>query len=123
MLLYFGVCFILPLEMDTPHFVPRKSAQASVKLLCKYNFLQKRIIFSEKNLFVICFVDDNTVPVSHMLCISTEDVKFTSSNTFESNIKFIPLSANNTDFSKGTKFYIFEGKEKIAHGILKSDVE
>ena len=72
---------------------------------------------------MICFVDDNEVPISHMLCVSTEDVKFISQKMFESNMFFIPMMTNNAEFSKGTKFYVFDEKDKIAYGVLKSDVE
>lgn len=114
---------LLPLKIDSKHYIPRKSAHASIKLLCKYSFLRKRFSFSENKLFVICFIDVNDIPVSHMLCISTEDVKFISKDQFECNIKFIPLSTIKTEFSKGTKFYIFNDKEKIAYGELTSDVK
>ena len=114
---------VLPLKIESKHFVPRRKAAISVTLLREYSFFKKRYIFSENRIFVICIVDDNEVPISHMLCVSTEDVKFISQKMFESNMFFIPMMTNNAEFSKGTKFYVFDEKDKIAYGVLKSDVE
>lgn len=123
MMIWYGfIGLVLPLEIDSKKYVPRKEAQVSVKLLREYNFIKRRYIFSENQMFVICFFDENETPVSHMLCVSLEDVKFGSAKEFTSSIKFVPLSDNNVDFAKGTMFYIFDGKEKIAVGELKSDV-
>ena len=80
-------------------------------------------LFSEKRIFPICFVDINDKPISHTFCISIEDVKFISSESFDANIKSIPISDRNIDFNKGERFYMFYNNEKVAYCELKSDIE
>lgn len=120
---YSVICIALPLEMDTKHFVPRKKGDARFTLIKDFSLFKRKILFSEKQLFPICFVDANDKPISHTLCISVEDVKFLSSGSFDANIKFIPISDFNADFHRGEKFYLFYNSEKIACCELKKDIE
>ncbi|MEE0600355.1 MAG: hypothetical protein UCO74_04365, partial [Ruminococcus sp.] len=80
-------------------------------------------LFSEKRIFPICFVDINDKPISHTFCVSIEDVKFISSESFDANIKSIPISDRNIDFNKGERFYMFYNNEKVAYCELKSDIK
>lgn len=122
-LIYSVICLALPLEMETEHFIPRKKSSAQFTLLKELPFIRRKLLFSEKQLFPICFVDDNDTPVSHTICISVEDVKFSSPRSFDANIKFIPISDHDTNFTKGAKFYLFHNNERIACCELTSDVE
>lgn len=121
--IYSITCIALPLEMASKHFVPRKKSNVKITVMKKIPLIKRRLLFSEKKLFPICFIDDNNNPISHTLCISVEDVKFISSNNLCANIKFIPLSDFNADFHKGTKFYLFHDGEKVGCGVLSSNVE
>lgn len=121
--IYSVICTALPLEMETKHFIPRKKSDARFTLIKDFSLVKRKLLFSEKQLFPICFVDINDKPISHTLCISVEDVKFISSESFDANIKFIPISNFNVDFNKGEKFYLFYDSERIAYCELKNNVE
>ncbi len=121
--IYSIICVVLPLEMETKHFIPRKKSDARFTLIKDFSLVKRKLLFSEKQLFPICFVDINDKPISHTLCISVEDVKFISSESFDANIKFIPISNFNVDFHKGDKFYLFHDSERIAYCELKNNIE
>ena len=105
--IYSIICIALPLEMETKHFIPRKKGTANFTLIKDFSLIKRKILFSEKRIFPICFVDINDKPISHTFCISIEDVKFISSESFDANIKSIPISDRNIDFNKGERFYMF----------------
>lgn len=109
--------------METQHFIPQKKSKAKFELLHDISFLKRHILFSENQMFTICFVNSENIPISHMLCISIEDVKFNSSKLFNAGIKFIPISDHNVDFHKDDKFYMFYNSEKIALCELEMDVD
>lgn len=121
--IYSIICIALPLEMETKHFIPRKKGTANFTLIKDFSLIKRKILFSEKRIFPICFVDINDKPISHTFCISIEDVKFISSESFDANIKSIPISDRNIDFNKGERFYMFYNNEKVAYCELKSDIE
>ena len=120
--IYSIICIALPLEMETKHFIPRKKGTANFTFIKDFSLIKRKILFSEKRIFPICFVDINDKPISHTFCISIEDVKFISSESFDANIKFIPISDRNIDFNKGERFYMFYNNEKVAYCELKSDI-
>ena len=121
--IYSIICIALPLEMETKHFIPRKKGTANFTLIKGFSLIKRKILFSEKRIFPICFVDINDKPISHTFCISIEDVKFISSESFDANIKFIPISNFNVNFHKGEKFYLFHDSERIAYCELKNNIE
>ena len=121
--IYSIICIALPLEMETKHFIPRKKGTANFTLIKGFSLIKRKIMFSEKRIFPICFVDINDKPISHTFCISIEDVKFISSESFDANIKFIPISNFNVNFHKGEKFYLFHDSERIAYCELKNNIE
>lgn len=121
--IYSIICIALPLEMETKHFISRKKGTANFTLIKDFSLIKRKILFSEKRIFPICFVDINDKPISHTFCISIEDVKFISSESFDANIKFIPISNFNVNFHKGEKFYLFHDSERIAYCELKNNIE
>lgn len=122
-IIYSIICIALPLEMETKHFIPRKKGTANFTLIKDFSLIKRKILFSEKRIFPICFVDINDKPISHTFCFSIEDVKFISSESFDANIKSIPISDRDIDFNKGERFYMFYNNEKVAYCELKSDIE
>ena len=113
--IYSIICIALPLEMETKHFIPRKKGTANFTLIKDFSLIKRKILFSEKRIFPICFVDINDKPISHTFFISSE--------SFDANIKSIPISDRNIDFNKGERFYMFYNNEKVAYCELKSDIK
>ena len=113
--IYSIICIALPLEMETKHFIPRKKGTANFTLIKYFSLIERKILFSEKRIFPICFVDINDKPISHTLCISVEDVKFISSESFDANIKSIPISDRNIDFKKDFICFIIMKKLLIVN--------
>lgn len=122
-ILFAFTALTLPLETDSRHFVPQKKSKAEFTLLHDMFVLKKKIVFSEKRIFPICFVDDNDVPISHMICCSFEDTKFSEKNRATASVKFVPLSDHKVDFPSGTKFFLFIEETRAAEGRLTDDVK
>lgn len=123
-IIYFAGLFdssIAPLERIPQKFVPVKKSEAEVTFIKPFSFIKKRSTFTDEAIFTICFVDENDIPISHTIAVSIEYISFTEKG-FDCKISFMPECKFNVDFKAGSRFYMFNEKEKIAQGTLKSDV-
>ena len=71
---------------------------------------------------MITFVNEDSEAVSHTIAVSLDEIKFDDEGlTFR--ISFMPKNRYFCGFPSGTAFYLFDGKERVAEGILTEDVK
>jgi len=75
-----------------------------------------------KEIFPICFVDECDKPISPMICVSVEEIKWDKRNC-NCTIYFLKYGNADREYENGTKFYVFYDEQRIGSGILgeKSD--
>ncbi len=76
-----------------------------------------RIIVKNKEVFPICFVDENNKPLSPMIYVSTEDIKW-QERECNCTMNFLQYGNIDKEYRPGTRFYIFYNNKKIGEGTL-----
>ena len=113
---------IAPLERRPRKFVSVKTAAAKASLIGEWNIIRKRTTFVNGRILVITFVNEDSEAISHTIPVSLDEIKFDEEGlTFR--ISFIPKNRYFCGFPAGTAFYLFEGKERVAEGVLTEDVK
>ena len=112
---------IAPLERIPRKYVPIKTAEAKAKLAGEWSFFKKRTVFIGQRILIITFVNEEKEAISHTIAVSVDDISFDEEElTFR--ISFMPKNRKFCGFPAGTAFYLFEGKQRIAEGVLMTAV-
>ena len=117
---------ICPYVKESNKFVPQKRQFAELTIYNKeisHLYFYKYIII-ENQIFTLCFVDKNDNPISHMICASSESIKwYKNQRKCKSILAFLPLGKLEEPYPADTKFYIFYNDKKIGEGITGKVLE
>ena len=109
---------LCPYEKETNNYVIQRRFKAEIEFFnskCeKLKFPKLTVI--QNQIFSICFVE-NEVPISHMICAATENVKW---NKQDCNciLAFLPLGKLDKIYLQDTEFYVFFNGKKVGKGKL-----
>lgn len=117
---------ICPYVKESDHYVIQKRQYARINLYNKeishISFPKLEIV--ENQIFTVCFVDINERPISQMICVSTESVRWEKvSGKFKCVLAYLPLGKLDKEYTEETKFYLFYNNKKIGEGFLGKMLE
>lgn len=112
---------LCPYVKDSEHYIVQKRQYATIsiydKVISKIRF--SRLLIVENQILTICFVSENNTPLSNMICVSLENIKWKQkSRNLTCVFAYLPLGKLDRVYSELTKFYIFFNNEKIGEGNL-----
>lgn len=83
------------------------------------NYIKRRYFMQDKSIIPICFINNNNIAVSNMICICIEGARKTTDNEFECSLSFLPLSNVTYEVKdKNIRFSFFKECKKIGSGML-----
>ncbi len=112
---------ICPYIKQTNHYVNQKRQVAAISFYPEFH-KQARLFVTENQIFTLCFVGENDIPISKMICAATESVKY-KKNECKCILAFLPLGNLDKIYSTGTKFYFYFNNKVVGSGILGEELK
>ncbi len=109
---------LCPYEKETNKYVIQRRFKAEIDFYnCNCQAMKfPKLTVIENQIFSICFVK-NEVPISHMICAATENVKW-NKKACNCILAFLPLGKLEKIYPAETEFYIFVDGKKVGKGRL-----
>lgn len=87
------------------------------------SYIKRRYFLQDKSIIPVCFVNDNGIALSNMICVCMEDTKKITNSEFDCVFSFLPLSdAIYNIIDENIKFFFYKDYKKVGEGIVFNQI-
>lgn len=87
-------------------------------------YIKRRYFLQDKSIIPVCFVDNNDIALSNMICICMEDTQNITKSEFDCVFSFLPLSDVTYNITyENIKFFFYKDYKKIGEGMVLNQIE